>query len=63
MAAMNDHEKAERYADLHEHLLRLLGEIEEAQAEVDRVRDEMTEIFGEMGTVGKGRVFKLLEAK
>lgn len=56
---MNEHEKAARYADLHEHRLQLLGEIAEAQAEVDRVMDEMTEIFGEMGPVGKGRVFEL----
>ena len=60
---MNEHEKAARYADLHEHLLQLLGEIEEAQAEAVRVRDEMTEIFGGMGTVGKMKAFELLEAK
>ena len=29
---MNEHERAARYADLHEHRLQLLGEITEAQA-------------------------------
>ena len=57
---MNDHEKAARYADLHERLLRLLGEIEEANGEVELVRDEMRELFGEMGTVGKLKAFELL---
>lgn len=37
---MNDHEKAARWGDLHEHRLQLLGEITEAQAEVDRVDGE-----------------------
>ena len=60
---MNDHEKAARYADLHEHRLQLLGEIAEAQAEVAKVQDEMTEIFCSMGTVGKMKAFQLLEAK
>lgn len=60
---MNEHERAARYVDLHEHRQRLLGEIAEAQAEVRRVEGEMWEILGEMGTVGKGRVFQLLEAK
>lgn len=60
---MNDHEKAARYADLHEHRLQLLGEIAEAQAEAIRVQGEMIEILDEMGTVGKDRVFQLLEAK
>ena len=60
---MNDHEKAARYADLHEHRLRLIGEIAEAQSELMLVQDEMIEILGEMGTVGKGRVHELLEAK
>ena len=60
---MNEHEKAARYTDLHEHRLQLLGEIAEAQAEVIRVQGEMIEILDEMGTVGKGRIFQLLEAK
>ena len=60
---MNEHEKASRYADLHEHRLQLLGEIAEAQAEVIWVQGEMVEILEEMGTVGKDRVFQLLEAK
>lgn len=60
---MNDHEKAARYTDLHEQRLQLLGEIAEAQCELMRVQDEMIEILGEMGTVGKDRVFQLLEAK
>ena len=60
---MNEHEKAARYADLHEHRLQLLGEITEAQEEVDRVDGEMHDLFWSMGTVGKDRVFKLLEAK
>ena len=60
---MNEHEKAARYADLHEHRLRLIGEIAEAQSELMQVQDEMIEILGEMGTVGEGRVFQLLEAK
>lgn len=60
---MNDHEKAARYADLHEHRKQLLGEIAEAQCELMRVQDEMIEILGEMGTVGKDRIFQLLEAK
>ena len=60
---MNEHEKAARYVDLHEHRQRLLGEIAEAKAEVGRVEEEMGEWFLEMGTVGKDRVFQLLEAK
>lgn len=60
---MNDHEKAARYTDLHEQRLQLLGEIDAAQCEVMRVDSEMIEILGEMGTVGKDRVFQLLEAK
>ena len=60
---MNEHEKAARYTDLHEHRLRLLGEIAEAQAEVNRVDGEMEELFWDMGTVGKDRIFQLLEAK
>ena len=60
---MNEHEKAARYADLHEHRLQLLGEIAEAQEEVIRVQGEMSEILDEMGTVGKDRGFQLLEAK
>ena len=60
---MNDHEKAARYADLHEHRLRLIGEIAEAKAEVGRVEEEMGEWLLEMGPVGKARVFELLEAK
>ena len=60
---MNDHEKAARYTDLHEQRLQLLGEIDAAQCELMRVEGEMEELFGEMGTVGKDRVFQLLEAK
>ena len=60
---MNEHEKAARYADLHEHRLQLLGEIDAAKAEVDRVDGEMHDIFWSMGTVGKDRIFHLLEAK
>jgi len=60
---MNEHEKAARYADLHEHRLQLLGEIDAAKAEVGRVEEEMGEWFMEMGPVGKARVFELLEAK
>jgi len=60
---MNEHEKAARYADLHEHRLRLIGEIAEAKAELDRVEEAMEELFWDMGTVGKDRVFQLLEAK
>ena len=60
---MNDHEKAARYTDLYEHRKQLLGEINAAHCELMRVEREMTEIFGEMGPVGKGRVFELLEAK
>ena len=60
---MNDHEKAARYADLHEHRLRLIGEIAESQSELMQVQNEMIEILGEMGPVGKGLVFQLLEAK
>ena len=60
---MNEHEKAARYADLHERRLQLLGEIAEAQAEVDRLDGEMHDLFWSMGTVGKDRVFQLLEAK
>lgn len=63
MDKMNDHEKATRYTDLHEHRLQLLGEIAEAQRELIQVQGEMTEILGEMGTVGIGRVFELLGAK
>ncbi|MDY0252739.1 MAG: hypothetical protein RBQ96_06575 [Candidatus Methanomethylophilaceae archaeon] len=60
---MNDHEKAARYADLHEERQQLLGEIAEAQAELDRVEEAMEDLFWEMGAVGKDRIFKLLEAK
>ena len=60
---MNEHEKAARYADLHEHRLQLLGEIAETQAEVARVDGEMHDLFWSMGTVGQSRVFQLLEAK
>ena len=60
---MNEHEKAARYADLHEHRLRLIGEIAEAQSELMQVQGEMIEILGEMGTVGMDRIFQLLEAK
>lgn len=60
---MNEHQRAQRWVDLHEDRQRLLGEIAEAKAELDRVEDEMEELFWEMGTVGKGRVHKLLEAK
>ena len=60
---MNEHEKAARYVDLHEHRLQLIGEITEAQAEVARVGGEMHDLFLSMGTVGKVRVFQLLEAK
>lgn len=60
---MNDHEKAVRYADLHEHRLQLLGEIAEAKAELVRVEGELEELFWGMGTVGKDRIFQLLEAK
>ena len=60
---MNDHEKAARYADLHEQRLQLLGEIDAAQCELMLVQDEMIEILGETGTVGKGRLHELLEAK
>ena len=52
---MNEHEKAARWVDLHEDRQRLLGEIAEAQAELDRVEDEMGELFCEMGAVGKAR--------
>ena len=41
----------------------VLGEIDAAQCELMRVEGEMEELFGEMGTVGKDRVFQLLEAK
>lgn len=60
---MNDHEKAARYADLHEHRLQLIGEITGSQAEVDRLDGEMHDLFLSMGTAGKDRVFQLLEAK
>ena len=60
---MNDHEKAARYTDLHEHRLQLLGEIAEAKAELVRVEGEMEELFWDMGTVGKCRIFQLLEVK
>ena len=60
---MNEHERAARWVDLHKHRLQLHGEIAEAQAEVGRVQGEMIEILDEMGTVGKARVFELLEAK
>ena len=60
---MNEHERAARYVDLHEHRQRLLGEIAEAQAEVDRMDGEMHDLFWSMGAVGKDRVFQLLEAK
>ena len=60
---MNEHEKAARYTDLHEQRLFLLGEIDAAQCELMQVQDEMIEILGEMGTVGKDLVFQLLEAK
>ena len=42
---MNEHEKAARYADLHEQRLLLLGEIDAAQCELVRVQDEMIEIW------------------
>ena len=48
---------------MNEHRLQLLGEIAEAQAEVDRVDGEMHDLFWTMGPVGKARVFELLEAK
>ena len=60
---MNEHGKAARYADLHEQRLFLLGEIDAAQCELMRVEGEMEELFGDMGTVGKDRIFQLLEAK
>ena len=60
---MNEHEKAARYADLHEHRLQLIGEIDAAKAELVRVEGEMEELFWDMGPVGKDRVFQLLEAK
>ena len=60
---MNEHEKAARYVDLHEHRLQLIGEIAEAKAEVGRVEGEMEELFWDMGPVGKDRVLQLLEAK
>ena len=60
---MNEHEKAARYADLHEHRLQLLGEIDAAKAEVSRVEREMEDLFWDMGTVGKDRINELLEAK
>ena len=41
----------------------MIGEIAEAQSELMLVQDEMIEILGEMGTVGKGRVHELWEAK
>ena len=60
---MNEHERAARYVDLHEHRLRLLGEIAEAQAGVIRVQDEMKELCCGMGPVCRARIFELLEAK
>lgn len=60
---MNEHQRAQRWVDLHEDRQRLIGEIAEAKAELERVEDEMEELFWEMGTVGKGRAHELLEAK
>lgn len=60
---MNEHEKAARWVDLHEERQQLLGEIAEAQSELARVEEAMEDLFWEMGTVGKDRIFKLLEAK
>ncbi len=60
---MDEKQRAARYADLHEHRLQLLGESAEAKAELVRVEGEMEELFWDMGTVGKDRIFQLLEAK
>ena len=58
---MNEHEKAARYTDLHEHRLRLLGEIAEAQAEVERIEDQMADLFDEMGEYGRQRAYALAD--
>lgn len=60
---MNEHQRAQRWVDLHEDRQRLIGEIAEAKAELDRVEEAMEELFWEMGAVGKDRIFKLLEAR
>lgn len=60
---MNEHEKAARWVDLHEERQQLLGEIAEAQAELDRVEEAMEELFWEMGPVGKARINELVESK
>ena len=60
---MNEHEKAARYADMHEERLFLLGEIEDAKSEIERLEEEMEELLWMMGPVGKDRISELLEAK
>ena len=40
-----------------------VSEIDAAKAELSRVDGELEELFWTMGTVGKDRVFQLLEAK
>jgi hypothetical protein len=60
---MDEKQRAARWVDLHEERQQLLGEIAEAQADLARVEEAMEDLFWEMGAVGKGRIFKLLEAK
>ena len=50
---------AKKWADLNSQRQDLLDGIEQAQAEVERIEDQMADLFDEMGEYGRQRAYAL----
>ncbi len=52
---------AKKWADLNSQRQNLLDGIEQAQAEVERIEDQMADLFDEMGEYGRQRAYALAD--
>ena len=52
---------AKKWADLNSQRQDLLDGIEQAQAEVERIEDQMADLFDEMGEYGRQRAYALAD--
>lgn len=52
---------AKKWADLNSQRQDLVDGIEQAQAEVERIEDQMADLFDEMGEYGRQRAYALAD--
>ena len=52
---------AKKWADLNSQRQDLLDGIEQSQAEVERIEDQMADLFDEMGEYGRQRAYALAD--